>query len=354
VYKRLQKKLAEFELDAFLVTEATNVNWLCHKGNYFLPANLLITSDKVWLATTSRNFPAFETMYPEYRLIRGSLETLLGIAKELKLRKIGFESHRMAWQQAQKIMKGFPEQVWVRCTDFIEDLRLVKTIDEIELIAEATAMADRAYLEFLNHLKIGMTEKEAKALFVNLLYQQGADHLSFDLLLASGKRCFLPHSQPTDKIIQHGDFVLMDFGIIYNGYCSDTTRTVVMGEATERQEYVYNKVLQSQIHALEHIKAGMTAHDCDALARELLIKDADLKPYCFDYGLGHGLGMTVHEKPRFKPNSNYIMKTSTVMSVEPGIYIPDWGGIRIEDLLVVGPEAPGRNLTHAPKELIVL
>lgn len=138
------------------------------------------------------------------------------------------------------------------------------------LLQQATALSDKAYAEFLNHLKVGLTEKQARAIFDNIFMTLGADEFSFPTLLSSGTRAFMPHSVPTDKVIATGDLVLMDFGIVLNDYCSDTTRTVVMGKADERQKELYHLVLQSQLNALDNIQAGMTCREADACARDII------------------------------------------------------------------------------------
>ncbi len=348
MYLRVIEKLKASDFDAFLIQDEANRNFLCNKGNYFLPGIMLITKDEVFLATPSRNIRHFKELYEEYTVIKGGLVELSEIAKEKNIKKIGYENFSVAKSTYDDMKLMFNESEFMEGGHFIEDIRVSKTESEIKLLQEATSLSDKAYVEFLNHLKIGITEKQARAKFDSILMQFGADEFSFPTLLSSGSRTFLPHSAPTDKIIEKGDLVLMDFGIVLNGYCSDTTRAVVMGSADERQKQMYELVLKAQKNALENIKAGITARQADAYARDVIT--AVLNEGCFDYGLGHGIGMKVHEKPRFHPNNEYIMLENTAMSVEPGIYIEGWGGIRIEDILIVGKEKGGRNLTSAPKE----
>ncbi|HZK55123.1 MAG TPA: Xaa-Pro peptidase family protein [Desulfosporosinus sp.] len=352
MYQRVIEKVKENHIDAYLIQDDMNKNWLCNIDNYSLPGIILVTTEDVYLVTPSRNIEAFRKMYSDYHVLSGDINTIFNICKEKGISTIGFESNLMSVDQLKQIEKANPNLTMRDMPDFIEDLRMIKTPEEIELIQEAVALSDNAYLKFLDCLKIGMTEREAKTKFYDIIMQMGADRLSFDTLLSSGKRCFLPHSASTDKVIEKGDLVLMDFGIVLNGYCSDTTRTVVMGEADGRQKEMYNLVLVAQENALKNIKAGITARQGDAFARDIITEGIPIG--CFDYGLGHGIGMSVHEKPRMHPNNEYLLYENTVMSIEPGIYIEGWGGIRIEDLLVIKKDNPGRNLTKCPKELIII
>lgn len=339
--------------EGYIVQQQFNRNFLCSKGNYFLPGVMLITEDEVYLATPSRNINYFKKIYSEYRVLPGGMVNLAEICKEKGLKKIGYESGTITIAQFENMQGLFGECELIPGPQFIEDLRMIKTPAEIQLLQEATALSDKAYVEFLNHLKVGMTEKEARATFDHIFMSLGADEFSFPTLLSSGARAFMPHSVPTDKVIETGDLVLMDFGIILNGYCSDTTRTVVMGRADERQTQMYDLVLRSQVNALDNICAGITAREADAYSRDCI--KAELEVGCYDYGLGHGIGMEVHEQPAFRPTSDYILPANIAMSVEPGIYIEGWGGIRIEDVMIVEAEKGGRNLTTAPKnELIEL
>ncbi|MFI3173055.1 MAG: M24 family metallopeptidase [Eubacteriales bacterium] len=351
MYRRVIEAIQKSEFQAYLVLNEANRNYLCCKGNYFLPGVMLITEEMVYLATPSRNINYFKEIYSEYTVLAGGLDEIAMLNKELGIAKLGYESTTIAKVEFDKITQLFGEIEYVEGPQFIEDIRMIKTPEEIELLQQAATLSDEAYEKFLNHLRVGLTEKQARARFDSILMGLGADEFSFPTLLSSGTRAFMPHSAPTDKIIETGDLVLMDFGIVLNGYCSDTTRTVVMGQASHRQKELYNLVLKSQINALDNIRAGMTCREADALARNIIT--AEIEKGCFDYGLGHGIGMIVHEKPRFHPNSDYIISANSAMSVEPGIYIEGWGGIRIEDILIVQEDKGGRNLTKAPKQTLL-
>lgn len=352
MYKRVLKKINDSDIDAYLIQNEANRNWLCNKGNYYFPGVILVTKEELFIFTESRNIEAFKKLYSEFTVILGNLEEVKKTCKDLNIKTLGFESNTVSFSSYIKL-KGLMDNLeLISLSDFIEDIRMIKTDKEIELLQEAVKVSDKSYLEFLNYLKIGLTEIEAKNIFRNILFKNGADDLSFDILLSSGKDTFIPHSTSTDKKIQFGDLVLMDFGVVLNGYCSDTTRTVVMGDATDKQRELYNLVLRAQENALNSIKEGITLKEADEFARKI-IQD-NISSGCYDYGLGHGIGRIVHEKPRMHPNDNNIMKANTAVSVEPGIYIKGWGGIRIEDVMVVGKESPGRILTTCTKEFTII
>ena len=351
MFRRVIDKVAKCGIDGYLVQHPDNMKWLCNKSNYFVPGTMLITGDEVFLITKSRNISALKQVFSDYRVLFGDVELLTKLCSEKRVKTIGFESNRMSVAAFDNLRSSVDTE-WVPLPDFVEDLRMIKTAEELDKIREAVEVADKAYVEFLNHLRVGLTEIEAKNIFRSLFFKHGADDLSFDILLSSGKRTFLPHSVSTGKEIAKGDLVLMDFGVVVNGYCSDTTRTVVMGSATEKQRELYDLVLRAQEKALGSIRAGMTTKEADAYAREVIMSECSNG--CYDYGLGHGIGMTVHEKPRMSPHSEYVLEENTVVSVEPGVYLENWGGIRIEDLLVIGKTNPGSNLTGCTKELTVL
>jgi len=349
MYRRILSKIKKSNFQAFLIQKQNNINWICNKDNYYLPAIALVTEKEVYIFTKSRNLDEFKKIYNEHKVIYGGINEVVSLCKTLKISSIAIEANYISYNEFVSISNIFSDFELIPETDFIEDLRMIKTEKEIELIKQAVSLADSAFLEFLNHLKIGLSEIEAKNIFRNILFSKGAQDLSFDILLSSGKRTFLSHSASSNKIIEYGDLVLMDFGIVLNGYCSDTTRTVVMGESNETQEKLYNLVLKAQLNAINSIKQGVTLKEADNFSREIIEKE--LQEGCYDYGLGHGLGMLVHEKPRMHPNNTELMKCNTVVSVEPGIYIPGFGGVRIEDDILIKKDGIDI-LTKSEKELI--
>ena len=233
----------------------------------------------------------------------------------------------------------------------ISGFRGVKEEWELEHMRTAQKIADKAFAEVLPRIKVGMTELELQAELIYCLYKNGAHGLSFDPIVVGGPNSSMPHGVAGERKIQAGDFVTMDFGALYNGYCSDMTRTVAVGFATEEMEKVYNTVLQAQLAGLAATKAGVPGQDIDAAARKV-ITDAGYGPY-FGHGYGHSLGLEVHESPSPNARNAEPMPLHSVASAEPGIYLPGKFGVRIEDC-VVFTEDGYENLASSPKNLIIV
>ena len=233
----------------------------------------------------------------------------------------------------------------------ISSFRAVKESWELDLMRQAQAIADKAFAEVLTRIKAGMTEKELQAELIYCLYKNGGEGLSFNPIVVSGPNTSLPHGVATDRVIREGDFITMDFGVLLSGYCSDMTRTVAVGYATEEMQTVYNTVLQAQTAAIASTRAGLKGKDIDAVARKV-ITDAGFGDY-FGHGYGHSLGLQVHEDPNCNPSEERIMEPGMVASAEPGIYLPGKFGVRIEDVVIFTEEGC-ENITNSPKNLIIL
>ena len=233
----------------------------------------------------------------------------------------------------------------------IYNLRAVKEDWELELMRKAQSITDAAFAEVLTKIRAGMTEKELQAELIYCQLKNGADGLAFDPIVVSGPNTSVPHGVAGDRVIQEGDFITMDFGAAYKGYCSDMTRTVAVGFATEEMKTVYETVLKAQEAALAATKPGMKGREIDGIARQV-ITDAGYGPY-FGHGYGHSLGLEIHEAPNCGPASEPAMEVGNVCSAEPGIYIPGKFGVRIEDV-VIFTENGTENITHSPKNLIIV
>ena len=233
----------------------------------------------------------------------------------------------------------------------ISSFRAVKEDWELANMRKAQAIADKAFSEVCTRIKVGMTEKELQAELIYCLYKNGGEGLSFDPIVVSGPNTSLPHGVATDRVICEGDFITMDFGTLYNGYCSDMTRTVAVGYVTDEMEKVYNTVLQAQLAGIAATRAGVKGKDVDAAARKV-IEDAGYGDY-FGHGYGHSLGLEVHEAPNCSPSGETVMEAGVVASAEPGIYLPGKFGVRIEDVVIFTADGC-ENITASPKNLIIV
>jgi len=250
--------------------------------------------------------------------------------------------------------KAFEEKLSAKLVPMnakIHSFRAVKEQWELDRMRKAQAITDRAFSEILSRIKAGMTEKQLQAELIYCLYKNGAEGMAFDPIVVSGPNTSLPHGVATDRVIREGDFITMDFGVILDGYCSDMTRTVAVGYATEEMEKIYNTVLQAQLAGISATKAGATGAQIDGAARKV-IADAGYGDY-FGHGYGHCIGMECHEAPNCNPRGSEPMQVNMVSSAEPGIYLPGKFGVRIEDLVVFTADGC-ENITASPKNLIIV
>lgn len=231
----------------------------------------------------------------------------------------------------------------------VEELRYVKTPEEIEKIRKASEITDHAFEEILKYIEIGMTENQVAAKLEYIVKMAGADGMGFDTILISGSKTSLPHGKPTNKLIEAGDFVTMDFGAMVDGYTSDMTRTIVMGQASQEQMEVYRLVKEAQQKGMDSIKPLVTSDLPDQAVREVL---KDRIQYYYP-GIGHGIGLDLHEAPFISQKGGYTIEENCIITVEPGLYIPGWGGVRIEDSILVTREGYER-LTKSSKDLIIV
>lgn len=233
----------------------------------------------------------------------------------------------------------------------LRDMRSVKSESELALIRQAQELTDKTFAYITDRITAGRTEREIMLDMEFFMRKLGSEGVSFDFIVVSGKNSSLPHGVPTDKKIENGDFVTMDFGAVVGGYRSDMTRTVAVGGVSEEQKLVYNTVLKAQLAAIEKIKSGAVCSEIDKIARDI-IYGASYKN-CFGHALGHSVGIEIHENPSFSPRCNTVLKSGTVMTVEPGIYIENKFGVRIEDMVFV-TDGGCTDITKSPKELIIL
>ena len=270
--------------------------------------------------------------------------------RDFGITTLGIEQDYMTLAEYNDFKEALEAELTPRSEE-INRFRSVKEAYEIEYMKEAQRITDKTFTEILAVIKAGMTEKQLQAELIYLMYKNGGEGLSFDPIVVSGPNTSLPHGVATDRVIREGDFVTMDFGVYYKGYCSDMTRTVAVGFATEEMEKVYNTVLKAQCAAIEATKTGVTGAAVDGVARQV-IADAGYGEF-FGHGYGHSLGMECHEMPSCSPSGNTVMETNMVTSAEPGIYLPGKFGVRIEDV-VIFEDGGCENITKSPKNLIIV
>ncbi len=270
---------------------------------------------------------------------------------EKKIGELGLEKDYISYQLYALFSEKWPD-IKLRPEDKLTaSLRLIKDPEETAAIQEAVDLADQAFTYILGHIKPGLEEREIALKLEVYLREAGASERSFDFIVASGKRGALPHGVASHKVLQQGDLVTLDFGGILKGYCSDITRTLCLGKAGDRQKEIYRLVREGQERGLKAVKAGVTGEEADKVVRDFF-GEAGYGEY-FGHGLGHGVGMEVHEAPRLAPAAADGLEPGMVVTVEPGIYIPDFGGVRIEDMVLVTGEGC-RVLTKSSKDLIEL
>ena len=317
---------------------------------------LVVTKDDAVLFTDSRYIEAAQK---DISLCRAQLLTQLSkevkiFLEENRIEKIYTETERLSvalLSQFRKIFSPIRVVPSKRLETAINNMRSVKVFSEIECIKKAQSIAEDAFDHILSFIRPGVTEKRIALELDFYMLSHGAEALSFETIAVTGKKTSMPHGVPDDTVVESGDFITMDFGAVYKGYHSDMTRTVAVGEVSAEQRKIYEIVLSAQKASLEILKKGVSCKEADKVARDI-IKNAGYGDY-FGHGTGHGVGIEIHEAPNLSPRSDAILQVGNVVTVEPGIYIPDKFGVRIEDMALI-TEDGYENLTHTPKELIIL
>lgn len=346
--KRAQDLLKKTKLDCLLVTNLKNIRYL--SGFSGSSGTLLLLEDKAIFLTDFRYMEQAKEEVVNCEIVEhgnnlyDSIKNLL-----VKYKFIGFETSYMTIEKFELLKEKLVNKEWIPIK--LDKLRMIKDEVEIDNIKKAVEIADKTFSQLLPKLDIGMTELEAAALLEFQLRKNGAEGTSFSTIVVSGERSALPHGQPTDKKFVKGDLVTFDFGALYNGYCSDMTRTVVFGKADDKQKKIYDIVLSAQLATIDNLKSLITGIQADAFARNIITKAGYGER--FGHGTGHSLGLDIHEEPRLSPGCDTILRPGMVVTVEPGIYIPGWGGVRIEDVVVITEGKP-EVLTKSTKILFEL
>ena len=352
--ERIRRELERRGLDAVLVTDEKNQRYAA--GFPFTDGAVLVARTGAWLITDSRYIEAaeaavdgcvsvrlFDREHPLRERVREALAESGAqrlAAEDQRLSHAGF----LMWEKTLGL-------TLLPAGDLFQTLRAVKSEEELASMTEAQRISEAALEEVLHLIRPGMTEREVAAELVYRMLRHGSEGNSFDPIVVTGSKTSLPHGVPGDKVIEKGDFLTMDFGSLKNGYCSDMTRTVAVGSATDEMKNVYDVVLRAQLAGIKAARAGVLGKDIDQASRKV-IADAGFGPY-FGHGFGHCLGLEIHEPPFASPKGNVPLPAGSVSSAEPGIYLPGRFGVRIEDVMILR-ETGAELITRAPKELIIL
>ena len=349
---KITAQLPEHGLDAMLVTSAPGERYAVgFEGEGWV----LVSRDGARYSTDGRYIEAARQQVTGAEIVlteRG--QSHLALAREeirrRGLKRVGFESGRVSADELGRWKDSLPCEL-VAAQGLLDGLRAAKDEEELARMRQAQRITDEAFREILNFIRPGLTEQEVAARLVYELLRRGGRRVSFDPIVAAGANGSMPHAVAGETVIQPGMFVTMDFGCVYEGYCSDMTRTVAVGQPTDEMERVYHTVLEAQRAGIAAARAGVTGSEVDRAARQA-IQQAGYGSF-FSHSFGHSLGLEIHESPNASPSEQTVFPAGAVISAEPGIYLPGHFGVRIEDVLVLR-EGGCEDITQAPKNLIVL
>jgi len=350
---KLRTAIAERELDAFLISQPENLRYL--SGFTGSSGWLLISEKNTILATDFRYVEQAKGESPDCEIVQTKRELsdwLPDLVSDLRWRKLGFEANSTSFNTYHKLSEvAKARQVnlaLVPTTGIVEQLRSIKEPEELEFIKNAAALIDTAFEQAKALIRPGITEKEAAWEIEKFLRQEGSEGIPFEIIVASGTNSALPHARPTGKTIRSTEPVLIDMGARISGYCSDLSRTLLLGDTDKILWKIHDIVLKAQTTAIERVESGMAASQADRLARSI-VEEAGYGD-AFGHGLGHGVGLAVHELPTLGPNSSDSLTDGMVFTIEPGIYLAGQGGVRIEDMVVL-ENGKARVLTKVKKDL---
>lgn len=348
---KLRQIIEEEQLGALLVTDPLNIRYLA--GFTGTAGCVLVTGDDAYFITDFRYHQQAKEQCKGYRVRihrYGQYNEVNEILAEKEIEHVGIEAENINVATYLMMLEDFDAEI-VETYGLVESLRRIKDDKELATIRKACEITDQAYDYILGYIQIGMSENQVANELERKMKELGASGVSFETIVASGWRSALPHGVASDKLIEEGDIVTIDFGCYYNGYASDMTRTFGVGHVDKKLKEIYEVVQTAQAKVIEKAKAGMTGHEVDAIGRNY-IEEKGYGQY-FGHSLGHGLGLNVHEMPAVSRNATDVLEKNMVITDEPGIYIEGLGGVRIEDDLIVledGVEV----LTKSPKHLIII
>jgi Xaa-Pro aminopeptidase len=351
----LRRRLRDLSLDGLVVTAPPNIRYL--SGFTGSLGYLLIGQEVAEILGDSRYWLQMEEEAPGFALVRSgpSLGLWALVADRLKLHglmRTGVEAQHLTVDMYDRLRTALPGSAALQSTGgLVEDLRMCKTPQEIAQLRLVAGIAGRAFDRILEVVRPGLRERDVAFLLEQAFVELGADGPSFESIVASGERGALPHGRASDRVLQRGDMVVVDFGARAGGYNSDTTRTIVLGEPTKEQRRVIDAVREAQAASLSMMKPGVAADAVDRRAREVAIRLAGAD-HAFGHGLGHGIGLMVHERPYLSPSDQTTLAAGMVITNEPGIYVPGWGGVRLEDMVLIADQGP-EVISPASYEVVV-
>jgi Xaa-Pro aminopeptidase len=345
----VHRLMEEKNLPAMLVTQAENRRYL--SGFTGDAGMLLITPQRTILSTDSRYWEQAEKQAPTVEIHRGkgrAREMLRGLIELVgNLTRVGFESAAVTVALMDDMQAALPAVEWIKTSELIEKVRAVKEADEITAIHQAIALAEDGLAHLLKIIKPGLTELAVAWELEVYLRTHGSEGLSFETIIASGPNGAMGHHEPGNRVLCEGEPIVIDWGAVVGGYRSDMTRTIVLGQSDVKYREIYDIVLRAEETAICQIKAGMTGKAADVLARDIIIAAGYGEQ--FGHGVGHGIGLAVHESPRVSYLAEEeILPVGAVVTIEPGIYLPGWGGVRIEDMVILREDGADL-ITHAAK-----
>ena len=350
--KNAQKIMDSSRLDGIFFSSLENIRYLC--GFTGSDGALVLTQRESLFLTDSRYWTQAEEEVKDSRIIhyKKKMEGIASLILDLKLNHIGFESTSLTFSTHQFLLERLGNASHlIPLEEELKNLRAEKDAQELTLIRRAIDISSNAFLSLPKILKEGVLEREVALEMEFFMKRNGADAIGFDIIIASGKRSALPHGRASTKGIEKGDFILIDFGSEFQGYHSDQTRTLVCGNPSLEQQKIYRIVKEAHDRAIEKIRPGIPIGEVDTAAREY-IRNQGYGEY-FGHGTGHGIGLVVHEDPVVNSENKGLLQEGMVFTIEPGIYIPNWGGVRIEDMVLVTPQG-AEVLTYLPGELNVV
>jgi Xaa-Pro aminopeptidase len=349
---RLREWIAKSQGKALLVTNPISRRYL--SGFTGSSGVVLVTLDKAVLITDFRYREQAPQQAQGFQIVEHGADmnaTVSELLRQWGVDALHFEERDVTFASYTALDKTLNPIKLLPSEGIVEKLRLIKDANELAIMQEAADLADRAFDHILGFIKPGVTEKSIALELEIYMRSQGATSSSFDTIVASGERSALPHGVASDRILGRDEFVKLDYGAYYKGYCSDITRTIVIGKPSDKHREIYEIVREAQQYALDHLVPGMTGREGDALTRDIITRYG-YGEY-FGHGTGHGLGMEIHEAPRLSLTGDVVLAPGMTVTVEPGIYLPGFGGVRIEDDVVITDQGI-RILTKSPKQLIVL